>query len=520
MTNVNLKEPKEHLKISSKIKTIEQLTTISEQLRSENKRIVYCHGVFDLLHIGHVRHFGQAKKMGDILIVTITPDQFVNKGPHRPAFTDRYRAEVIAALECVDYVAINQWTTAAPTIKLLRPHFYVKGEDYKNAAKDYTGGIILEEEAVKSIQGKIVFTKDITFSSSSLINKHLPSFPDEVTAYLADFSTRFNSSEVIGHLENAGNSNVLVVGEAIIDEYQFCEAIGKSSKEPMLAVKNASMEKYVGGILAVANHIASFVREVRLITFLGEQKSEEHFIREHLNPKVKPVFLYRKNSPTIVKRRLIESYFFTKMMELYELNDGLLEPDDNASLCAMLKQYLPQYDLTIAVDFGHSLFTKEAIKTICEESKFLSVNVQTNAGNIGYQSIVKYPRADYVCLTENEIRMEARDRRGNLKEIIEQMARTFDYKRVTITRGKHGCICYSKQDGFVEVPAFAGRVLDRMGAGDAFLAITALCAVQETPPEVTGFIGNCAGALSVGTIGHSSFIDKVPLYKHIESLLK
>ena len=113
---------------NDKIKGIEELAEILASLRASNRKVVHCHGVFDLQHIGHIRHFQQAKKLGDILLVTVTPDKYVNKGPHRPAFTEDWRAEAIAALGCVDYVAINKWPTAVEVIKLLKPDIYAKGK--------------------------------------------------------------------------------------------------------------------------------------------------------------------------------------------------------------------------------------------------------------------------------------------------------------------------------------------------------------------------------------------------------
>ena len=157
--------------------------------RRRGRRVVHCHGVCDLLHIGHIRHLEQAKAMGDVLVVTVTPDRYVNKGPSRPVFTEALRAEAIAALDCVDYVAINRWPIAEETIKLLRPDWYVKGSDYTESENDRTGGISKEEAAVQSVGGQIAFTDDITFSSSNLINKHLQVHPRNVSDYLARFST-------------------------------------------------------------------------------------------------------------------------------------------------------------------------------------------------------------------------------------------------------------------------------------------------------------------------------------------
>ena len=157
--------------MKEKIKKLEELNQIIADLKSTGKKIVHCHGVFDLLHIGHIKHFAQAKGLGDVLIVSITADQFVNKGPNRPAFSDQYRIEAVAALDAVDYVVLSKKPTAVKMIEALRPNIYCKGQDYLNKENDTSGEIRNEISAVKKIGGKIVHTKDITFSSSNLINK-------------------------------------------------------------------------------------------------------------------------------------------------------------------------------------------------------------------------------------------------------------------------------------------------------------------------------------------------------------
>ena len=508
------------LRRNEKFRELEDLARELEELRGENKKIVHCHGVFDLLHVGHIRHFKEAKKIGDVLIVTITPDRFVGKGPHRPAFGEDLRAEAVAALDCVDYVAINKWALASDTIRLLKPDFYVKGPDYKDPEKDVTGGISAEEEAIISVGGQLIITEDISFSSSHLINRHLPVFSKAVKDYLEGFSSRYSAGDVLSYLEKAKTMKVLVVGETIIDEYQYCEAIGKSSKEPMLAVKRLSTEIFAGGVLAAANHLSNFSDHVGLLTLLGEERPHDHFIKQGLNPKVEKNYLYRKNSPTIVKRRFVENYFFTKLLEVYEINDAVLSEEDNQSLCDALRREIPKYDAVMVLDFGHSMFTKEAIEILCKEARFLGVNAQSNAGNLGYNTLSRYPRADFVCVAENEVRLEARDRRGDLKRIITDVSKRLDCPRIAVTRGSNGCLCYSREGGFVEVPALAGQVIDRMGAGDAFFSLTLLCAAQGAPMEVIGLIGNAVGAQAVATVGHRRSIERVPLFKQIESLLK
>jgi rfaE bifunctional protein kinase chain/domain len=510
-----------NMRRNDKIKTLEELVEVIASIHTQNddKKIAHTHGVFDVLHIGHIRHFEQAKELGDFLVVTVTPDRYVKKELHRSMYSEDLRAEAIAALDSVDYVAINKWPVAAETIQLLQPDFYIKSSEDGEALINYSMEKKQEEVAIKNVGGQFISMDDITFSSSSLINRSMSAFPKEVSDFLDDFSTRYRAEDILEYLESSHKLKVLVVGDTIIDEYQYCQAIGKSSKEPMLAVKYLSDEKFAGGILAVANHVANFCDQVGLVTFLGTENSQEEFIREKLNSKIEKIFLHRRNSPTVVKRRFVERYFFTKLLEVYEINDGGLDAGDNELLCDELNDQLPKYDVVLVVDFGHGMLSREAIDILCDKARFLAVNAQSNAGNLGYHTISKYSRADYVSIAENEIRIEARDQLGDLNEMVLDVSRKLACERIAVTRGKYGCLCYSEDKGFFDVPAFASKVVDRMGAGDAFLSLTALCVAQDIPMEAAGFIGNAVGAQAVGTIGHRTSVERVPLYKFIESLL-
>jgi len=504
----------------AKIRSLDELKVICEERKALGQRVVLCHGVFDLLHIGHIKHLEAARKQGDVLVVTVTPDHFVNKGPGRPVFNEVLRAEAIAALSWVDYVAINRWPTAVETIRLLRPNLYVKGQEYVDAVQDITGKISDEEAAVTEVGGRLAFTHEVTFSSSHIINRHESFLSKEARDYLAAFSSRYSVADVRALFDKAESLKVLVVGEAIIDEYQYCTAIGKSSKEPTLVVKNLSSEKFAGGILAVGNHVSGFCRNVTLLSVLGDLNPQEEYVRSGLRSNIQPILLRRKDAPTIVKRRLIESYFFTKMIEVYEINDLDLDEEDNRRFCAALREQVAAHDLVIVVDYGHGLLSHEAIGILSSGSKFLAVNAQANAGNLGYHTISMYPRADYVTMTEGEIRLEARSRRGDLKSMVKRVADQLSCKRLVVTRGSNGCLCYDPKSEFVAVPAFAGRVVDRIGAGDAFLSVSSLCAVQGAPLDVIGFVGNAAGARAVATVGNAAPIERIPLLKQIETLMK
>ena len=156
-----------------KILELDVLAEKLADLKSRGKKIVHCHGCFDMMHPGHIKYFQASKEMGDILVVTITPDQFVDKGPGRPVFDQSLRAESIAALESVDYVAVNCWPTAEKTLRLLLPNYYVKGQEFEKL-QDKTGKIQKEVEVVREIKAEMRFTHEIVFSSSKLIKEHFP----------------------------------------------------------------------------------------------------------------------------------------------------------------------------------------------------------------------------------------------------------------------------------------------------------------------------------------------------------
>jgi rfaE bifunctional protein nucleotidyltransferase chain/domain len=153
-----------------KILDLDKLSQTLNDLRSNGRKIVHCHGCFDLMHPGHIKYFQAAKDMGDVLVVTVTPDVYVDKGPGRPVFNQDLRAFSIAALECVDYVATNKWPTAEETLRLLRPDIYVKGQEFEKL-EDKTGKLQKEYSVLQEIGAEMRFTHGIVFSSTELLEK-------------------------------------------------------------------------------------------------------------------------------------------------------------------------------------------------------------------------------------------------------------------------------------------------------------------------------------------------------------
>jgi rfaE bifunctional protein kinase chain/domain/rfaE bifunctional protein nucleotidyltransferase chain/domain len=515
-----LSKPADQQKTQHKIKTLDELSPVVDRLKKSGKKVAHCHGVFDLMHPGHIRHLQSARQTADVLVVTLTPDRFVNKGPGRPAFNEELRAEVVAALQFVDYVAINNWATAVETIGLLKPNVYVKGAEYANDKNDLTGKILDEEHAVKAVGGRIHFTNDVVFSSSKLINSYLSNYPPETEAWLAGFRERHSAEELLKTINRVADIKVLVLGEAIIDEYCFCDGLGKATKDPILAFLYRSIESYAGGSLAVANHLAAFCKEISFATYLGSQDRREEFVREALRPNVGAHFLTRDNAPTIHKRRFVDSHTNARLFELYKMDDTPASPEEEARMMDTIDPLLDESDLVIVMDYGHGMFSPRIIQKLCDRAKFLAVNVQANAGNRGFNTISRYPRADYVCLAGHEIALEARLKHAPLPELILEVGKKVHCSRFTVTAGKSGSIHYEKGQEFVYVPALATHVTDRVGAGDAVMAVTSLLVNQGLPWEVVGFMGNLAGAQMVADLGNRTVLDKVSFSKYVVSVMK
>jgi len=502
-----------------KIIPISALTGKVAELRKKRKTVVLCHGVFDLMHPGHIKHLEAAKKEGDVLLVTLTPDKYVNKGPGRPVFNEVLRAETLASLTAVDYVAVNKWKTAVETIKAIRPDVYVKGSDYAAPEDDLTGGILREKEAIESIGGRLHFTDEITFSSTKLLNKFFGVFPDETREFLGSFKKKYSAEDVIESLKRLKKLKVLVVGDTIIDEYHYCKGISKPPKDNIISTKFASEERFAGGVLACANHIAGFCGKVDLVTCLGRRDSKEDYILEHLKPNIGRKFFYRSDACTVVKRRFVDPVFLTKFFEVSFFEDHDLPDALTDRICRFLESSVRGYDLVLVSDFGHG-FINDRIAAALSKAKFLAVNAQSNSANMGYNLITKYGRADYICIDEPEIRLAAHDKYGEITAMTRKVAEKLKSGRASITRGHLGSVTYDSGKGFFECPIFSSKVVDRVGAGDAYLSITSPLAASGSDMDLVGFVGNAVAAIKVGIVCNRSSIEPVELYKFITTLLK
>lgn len=503
-----------------KIKTVVEVARIAGQLKRAGKKVVQCHGVFDLLHPGHIQHFQSAKKFGDVLIVSITADKYVRRGPGRPVFNENIRAEVLAALEVVDYVSIIHEPTAIAFIKRVRPGYYAKGPDYRAKDQDITGKIYDEERAIKSVGGKLIFTDDVTYSSSKLINDHLETYPSETRKYLTRFAKKYSVEDVRSIFEKASRMRVTVVGDAIIDQYHYCVPMGKSSKEPIVANRYLSDESFAGGVLATANNVSEVARNVRLVTLLGKRQSWQTFIRRNLSKKIQAEFIMHPDASTIIKRRYVLQNPSRKLFEICYLDDRNIVKKVEQEAITLLNKLLKQSDMVVVNDFGHGFLTPRLIELICRKAKVLALNVQTNSANAGFNLVTKYPRADMVCVDEVELRYAMHDKDGDIKAIARQVQKQMNSKLLITTRGANGSLVYDSEGGFAETPALTDRVVDAVGAGDALFAYAAPCFAAGASADMLGFIGNTVGALAVQIMGNRRAVELSDVIKFTTRLLK
>ena len=313
---------------------------------------------------------------------------------------------------------------------------------------------------------------------------------------------------------------ILVIGDTIIDEYHYCKGLGKATKENFICTKFISEERFAGGVLACANHSAGFVKEVNMVTCLGTQDDKRDYVLAHLKPNIEPTLFARPDACTVIKRRFVDPAFLNKLFEVQFFNDYPLPPELSVEVRDFLEGAVPAYDMVLVSDFGHGFIDEKIIEVLCRKARFLAVNTQTNSANTGYNLITKYPRADYVCIDEPEMRYAARDKYGDIRIAIEKIARELHCGKVAVTRGHLGAVTYERADGFFEIPVFSDKIVDRVGAGDAFLSVTAPMAAGGIPMDVIGLVGNLAGALNVSVVCNRSSVEPAPLHKSVIAMLK
>ncbi len=411
-------------------------------------------------------------------------------------------------------------TSAVDAIGAVKPDFFVKGPDYQDLSADITGKINLERDAVSQHGGQLVFTTAPTMSSSELINRRGLSHSQEAEVWLRSVRQRFSAEEVGLTIESISQLKVVVVGEMIVDEYVFCDPLGKTSKEPVLAfLKNAS-ERQVGGGLAIAKHVAGLGAEATLVTRLGKDSAGQFAIEATAESTVKLVAQHSENHQTIVKTRYLDEHTGTKVFETYSMTDKPVVSDDGEEFARLLASEISGADVVLVADYGHGLMSDDVIAILNQAPGLVAVNTQSNAGNRGYNSISRYPRVDLVSLNGGEISLELKKKHVDVAGLLPDLGARTGAQWIVVTEGAKGLALWERGADVVEMPAFTERVKDRVGAGDALFATVALLTALKTDVEIVGLLGNLAGAAMVSDLGNRYTLSAVDLHRHSSALLK
>ena len=504
------------------MKKIFDINKLSKILKNKKtKKVVLCHGVFDVLHLGHIEHFKSAKALGDVLVVTVTVDKYVKKGPKRPFFNINERVKTLEGIEYIDYISVSEYETAKEVLEKIKPNIYCKGKDYKNTKSDFTGEILNEIKVLKKFGGKIEYTNDKLFSSSKIINRSGSIFDEEQVSFLEKIKSNFYFEKVKKVIDSLKDLKILVIGEIIIDKYNFCKVIGKSGKEPVLTFQKLKSEKYLGGAGAIANHLASFSDKVTIYSSIGDKLDELNFIKKKLKKNIKYNFVKKKNSPTIIKEKYVQKMDSRKVFSTYSFNDEPLIEIQNKKVLNFINKNVKNFDLVIVSDYSHGFISEETAKNISKLSTFLSVNCQINSANINSHTLKKYKNYELLIINEGELRHELRNNSEDIKKLIKLISKELKIKNVMVTQGSAGATYFNKRNNkFYSSPAFASKVVDKVGAGDALLAISSLCLKKNIDKNLLLLIGSLAASQIVESIGNSKIVDKKEIIKSINYILK
>jgi rfaE bifunctional protein nucleotidyltransferase chain/domain len=508
---------------TEKIIPFAEAPALFDKLRGEGQRLVQCHGTFDLVHPGHIVHLEEARRLGDALVVTVTDEKHVNKGPGRPYFNDSLRARTLAALECVDYVVLVPHAAAVEAIEAVKPAIYCKGTEYADAANDVTGNIHDDVATVQKHGGEVRYLGEVVFSSTRLLNRHFETANPEVAAFCGDLAARVSPPDLADAVNGFSGLRVLVVGDTIFDKYSFVKVQGLTSKNRIISGRYLEEEAQAGGALAVYRHIKQFTPQVRLVSLLGSEHWLEPTLRMYLPPE-DDATVRDEDFVSIIKQRFVEPVSEGKdLSKLFAVNFINADPPSPLVIdrvLGCLEAEIKNCDLVVLADFGHGLM-QEAVRDFLQDSGvFLALNCQTNSNNHGFNIISRqYRRADVFSLDEQELLLACGHRHVDFAAELDGLRGHLQARAGWLTRGAIKTIGADAEGNRATCPPLGDDITDTIGAGDAFFSVMALAAARRLPVDLTAFLGQLAGAQAVKIVGNREPISTAVLLKSGMALL-
>ena len=470
-----------------------------KKIKEKGKKIILCHGTFDLIHPGHLNHFEEAKSLGDVLIVTLTADKFITKNIHSPFNNQETRKNFLKNLKIVDYVFIVNGKDALPAIKVIKPNIYCKGLEYKK--DDRIGNLQIEKKILKKNGGKIIFLGKNPNSSSKLISSNIFNIKDQT---LNNFLKKTDFSKIDEIQKKLSKLKILVIGETIIDKYTYVKTVGVSPKSNTLSCIEVKKENMPGGTLATYKFLSSFIKNVKHISIINKKL----LINKNLLNlrKLSPEIIKSENYSRLVKKRIVEEGIDTSVKKILTLNEfetKILEKKDENKVLNLIKKYIRKTDLIILQDFGHGFFTKKIINLLNKNSKKLSINVQTNSLNYGYNIISKkYKKCYLFSLDERELQLSEGRQNINHQKSLKNLLKLLSAKRGFLTCGGEFSML-SSGNKIYKVPILNNKAVDTMGAGDIFHAAASIMSYVSKNDKLNLLFAQIAGAHAVEIVGNS-----------------
>ncbi|MGZ5153131.1 MAG: PfkB family carbohydrate kinase [Burkholderiales bacterium] len=480
-------------KYRHKIKTIEELIDVIGR-RPRAKKVIMAHGVFDVVHPGHLRHLIYAKSKADILVASITADIHISKGHFRPHVPQDLRALNLAAFELVDYVVIDAEPTPLGNLSRIQPDFFAKGYEY-NANGGLPPKTQEEAEVLRQYGGEMIFTPgDIVYSSSKLIEAAPPSIKlEKLLTFMDTEGLNFNSLHEA--LEKLKGRRVHVVGDTIVDSYTHTAMIGGQTKTPTMSVLYEGRDDYIGGAAVVAEHLRAAGADVVFSTVLGNDVLKD-FVVEGLSKsgvQCKPII--DSTRPTTHKNAIIAGgYRLLKVdtLDNRSISDAILDRlcDEIASTSA---------DAVVFSDFRHGVFNRRTIPKLIKAIPPRVFKVADSQVASRWGNITDFKGFDLITPNEREARFALGDQDSGIRPLASALYDAAECKTLILKLGERGVLtCRSKDherlDSFVVVDSFVDRVVDAVGAGDALLAYATLAKLVTGSDAVATILGSIAAA--------------------------
>ncbi len=494
----------------SKTKSLPELLSVRLAARENGETVVHCHGCFDIVHPGHIKHLQYARSLGDRLVVSISADTHVNKGVARPLIPDDLRAASVAALECVDWVYINPDPTAVELLGELQPDVYVKGKEYE---RNNDPRFLAERDAVTQHGGRVVFSSgDIVYSSTSLIGTlgGAEVFNDEKITRLRD---RYSLSDGNLHqlIQRFRGQKVVVVGDYILDRYHFCDATGLASEGPMMSLRALQQTDYDGGAGVIALHLAGLGASPTLVTSLADDDASRQ-ISLRLRGAGVDVRSVDNRKSIVSKQR-----FLVDHQKMFKVDDGGAQPLDSTAETAMAETILEAAEGAAAVifaDFGYGAITGGLLDRVLVKLRAMVPTISADVS--GKQTnLRRFRDVDLVGPTERELRETLNDFSNGLGAVVWNLMNETGIGQAMITMGKQGLVTFDHPEtagGAPQkgarlrseyVPALSsGPAIDPLGCGDALLATATLTLAVGGNLQAAALLGSIAASIAVSRIGN------------------